>query len=65
MLINVFVEYLQHQAYVSFRRYCMEAETLPVDLHVVISDILQVNLKLCFFYWGVVDVWGGFRVQDM
>jgi ATP-dependent RNA helicase SUPV3L1/SUV3 len=33
--------YLQHQAYVSFRRYCLEAENLPVDLHVVISDILQ------------------------
>ncbi|XP_050292923.1 ATP-dependent RNA helicase SUV3 homolog, mitochondrial [Anthonomus grandis grandis] len=33
--------YLQHQAYVSFRRYCLEAETLPVDLHLVISDILQ------------------------
>ncbi|KAJ8959995.1 hypothetical protein NQ318_009431, partial [Aromia moschata] len=33
--------YLQHQAYVSFRRYCLEAQTLPVDLHVVISDILQ------------------------
>ncbi|XP_022916085.1 ATP-dependent RNA helicase SUV3 homolog, mitochondrial [Onthophagus taurus] len=33
--------YLQHQAYVSFRRYCLEAKNLPVDLHVVISDILQ------------------------
>ncbi|XP_019763255.2 ATP-dependent RNA helicase SUV3 homolog, mitochondrial-like isoform X2 [Dendroctonus ponderosae] len=33
--------YLQHQAYVSFRRYCLEANTLPVDLHVVVSDILQ------------------------
>lgn len=33
--------YLQHQAYVSFRRYCLEAEALPADLHVVISDILQ------------------------
>ncbi|KRT80084.1 hypothetical protein AMK59_8664 [Oryctes borbonicus] len=33
--------YLQHQTYVSFRRYCLEAKTLPVDLHVVISDILQ------------------------
>ncbi|KAL1491745.1 hypothetical protein ABEB36_012295 [Hypothenemus hampei] len=33
--------YLQHQAYVSFRRYCLEAATLPVDLHVVVSDILQ------------------------
>ncbi|XP_063227571.1 ATP-dependent RNA helicase SUV3 homolog, mitochondrial [Bacillus rossius redtenbacheri] len=33
--------YLLHQAYVSFRRYCLEAEVLPVDLHVVVSDILQ------------------------
>ncbi|KAG5884851.1 hypothetical protein JTB14_036087 [Gonioctena quinquepunctata] len=33
--------YLQHQAYVSFRRYCLEAQTLPVDVHVVFSDILQ------------------------
>lgn len=33
--------YLQHQAFISFRRYCLEAEALPVDLHVVISDILQ------------------------
>lgn len=36
-----FVDYLLHQAYISFRRYCLEAETLPADLHVVISDILQ------------------------
>ncbi|GJQ83874.1 hypothetical protein Trydic_g6752 [Trypoxylus dichotomus] len=33
--------YLQHQTYVSFRRYCLEAKTIPADLHVVISDILQ------------------------
>ncbi|KAK0163274.1 hypothetical protein PV327_006974 [Microctonus hyperodae] len=32
---------LQQQAFNSFRRYCLEAEILPVDLHVVISDILQ------------------------
>lgn len=36
-----FSDYLQHQAYISFRRFCLEANTLPVDLHVVISDILQ------------------------
>lgn len=24
-----------------FRKYCLNAETLPVDLHVVVSDILQ------------------------
>ncbi|XP_054261770.1 ATP-dependent RNA helicase SUV3 homolog, mitochondrial [Macrosteles quadrilineatus] len=33
--------YLQHQVYVSFRKYCLEAETLPADLHVVFSDIIQ------------------------
>lgn len=36
-----FSAYLQHQAYISFRKYCLEAEALPTDLHVVISDILQ------------------------
>lgn len=33
--------YLQHQAYISFRRFCLEADNLPADLHVVVSDILQ------------------------
>ncbi|XP_046413678.1 ATP-dependent RNA helicase SUV3 homolog, mitochondrial isoform X1 [Neodiprion fabricii] len=33
--------YLQHQTFISFRRYCLDAETLPADLHVVISDIMQ------------------------
>lgn len=32
---------LFHQAFISFRRYCMESEHLPVDLHVVFSDLLQ------------------------
>ncbi|CAN8025129.1 unnamed protein product [Ixodes persulcatus] len=31
---------LFHQAFVSFRRHCMESEQLPADLHVVFSDIL-------------------------
>lgn len=40
--MNIFIiDDLQQQAFNSFRRYCLEAETLPVDLHVVISDILQ------------------------
>lgn len=34
-------DYLLHQAYMGFRRYCLEVQNLPVDLHVVISDILQ------------------------
>ncbi|BET03407.1 ATP-dependent RNA helicase SUV3 [Nesidiocoris tenuis] len=33
--------YLQHQAYISFRRYCLECESLPVDIHIVVSDILK------------------------
>uniref|UniRef100_A0A1A9WC08 ATP-dependent RNA helicase SUV3 homolog, mitochondrial n=1 Tax=Glossina brevipalpis TaxID=37001 RepID=A0A1A9WC08_9MUSC len=33
--------YLQHQAFASFRRYCIESENLPVDLHIVFSDIIK------------------------
>lgn len=33
--------HLQGQAFMSFRQYCLETETLPVDLHIVLSDILQ------------------------
>lgn len=33
--------YLQQQAFSSFRRYCIECENLPVDLHITVSDILQ------------------------
>ncbi|XP_063993444.1 ATP-dependent RNA helicase SUV3 homolog, mitochondrial [Diachasmimorpha longicaudata] len=32
---------LQQQAFNNFRKYCLATDTLPVDLHVVISDILQ------------------------
>lgn len=34
-------DHLQSQVYVSFKKYCLEGETLPADLHVVFSDILQ------------------------
>jgi len=37
----VVVDRLFHQAYVGFRRFCVESENLPVDLHIVLSDILQ------------------------
>uniref|UniRef100_A0A1B6MUP0 ATP-dependent RNA helicase SUV3 homolog, mitochondrial n=1 Tax=Graphocephala atropunctata TaxID=36148 RepID=A0A1B6MUP0_9HEMI len=33
--------YIQHQVYMSFRKFCLETESLPADLHVVFSDILQ------------------------
>lgn len=33
--------FLQQQAFASFRRYCIEAENLPADLHIIVSDILQ------------------------
>ncbi|XP_049280117.1 ATP-dependent RNA helicase SUV3 homolog, mitochondrial [Anopheles funestus] len=32
---------LQQQAFISFRKYCLETDALPADLHVVLSDILQ------------------------
>ncbi|XP_046562779.1 ATP-dependent RNA helicase SUPV3L1, mitochondrial-like [Haliotis rubra] len=32
---------LFHTSYVSFRGFCVESETLPVDLHIVFSDISQ------------------------
>ena len=37
----MFTDYLQRQAYESFRQYCLQTATLPVDLHVILSDILQ------------------------
>lgn len=33
--------YLQHQTYLSFRKFCLESECLPADLHIVIHDILK------------------------
>ncbi|XP_054720822.1 ATP-dependent RNA helicase SUV3 homolog, mitochondrial-like [Uloborus diversus] len=32
---------LFHRAAISFRKFCIESECLPVDLHIVFSDILQ------------------------
>lgn len=34
---------LLHQAFLSFRRHCLEHD-LPPDLHIIISDILQGNI---------------------
>ena len=36
-----FSDYLFHQAFISFRRFCLESETLPVDLHIIFSDIIN------------------------
>ncbi|KAF2902033.1 hypothetical protein ILUMI_04132 [Ignelater luminosus] len=41
LMENGLDNYIQHRAYVDFRKYCLNAQTLPVDLHVVVSDILQ------------------------
>jgi len=32
---------LYSKAYISFRKFCVESTQLPVDLHIVLSDILQ------------------------
>ncbi|XP_021954833.1 ATP-dependent RNA helicase SUV3 homolog, mitochondrial isoform X2 [Folsomia candida] len=34
------VNYLFHQAFISFRKYCLENESLPVDLHIIFSDVI-------------------------
>ncbi|XP_051159009.1 ATP-dependent RNA helicase SUV3 homolog, mitochondrial [Leptopilina boulardi] len=34
-------EYLQNQVHDHFKKYCLQTNTLPVDLHVILSDILQ------------------------
>jgi len=41
VVVTVVVDRLFHQAYVGFRRFCVESENLPADLHIVLSDILQ------------------------
>lgn len=33
--------YLQQQAFGSFRRFCIEAENLPADVHIIFSDIMH------------------------
>ncbi|KAG0711024.1 ATP-dependent RNA helicase SUV3, mitochondrial [Chionoecetes opilio] len=33
--------YLYQQTFISFRKFCLESESLPVDLHIIISDIIQ------------------------
>lgn len=32
---------MQRQAFIKFREYCIQSQSLPVDLHVTLSDILQ------------------------
>lgn len=32
--------YIYHQTYLSFRKFCLEIDKLPVDLHVTFSDII-------------------------
>ncbi|XP_076066890.1 suv3 RNA helicase [Oratosquilla oratoria] len=33
--------YLYQQSFISFRKFCLECESLPVELHITFSDILQ------------------------
>jgi len=40
-LLVIVLDRLFHQAFVGFRRFCVESENLPADLHIVMSDILQ------------------------
>ncbi len=46
-------DYIFHQTYLSFRRFCLDANNLPVDLHITLSDIIagasHVDSLLPFF----------------
>ncbi|KAF2361403.1 Helicase C-terminal [Trinorchestia longiramus] len=33
--------YLFQQAFISFRKHCVESESLPTDLHILLSDIIK------------------------
>ncbi len=34
-------DYIYHQAFISFRKFCLDVKSLPTDLYVLISDVLQ------------------------
>nr|CAG4646846.1 EOG090X01V1 [Megafenestra aurita]SVE92244.1 EOG090X01V1 [Megafenestra aurita] len=38
-LENGIDNHIYHQTYLSFRRFCLDGENLPVDLHITLSDI--------------------------
>ena len=47
---------LFHQAFVEFRKFCLESEGLPVDLHIIFADILQ-NAGKSGQYCVTVSAW--------
>ena len=38
---SFFADYLFHQAFISFRKLCLEAENLPSEVHIIFSDVIQ------------------------
>jgi hypothetical protein len=34
-------DYLYHQAYISFRKYCLDVKHLPTELYILFSDVLK------------------------
>eukprot|EP00095_Tigriopus_kingsejongensis_P000643 maker-scaffold552_size138156-snap-gene-0.24 protein:Tk00643 transcript:maker-scaffold552_size138156-snap-gene-0.24-mRNA-1 annotation:"hypothetical protein D910_00282" len=34
-------DYLYHQAYISFRKFCLDVQLLPTDLYILFGDVLQ------------------------
>lgn len=39
-ILFILLAYLFHQAFISFRKYCLENDSLPVDLHIIFSDVI-------------------------
>jgi hypothetical protein len=40
---------LFQDAYVSFRKFCIQSTVLPVDLHIVLSDIISESGTIFYF----------------
>ena len=34
------LDYIYHQTYLSFRRFCLDGDKLPFDLHITLSDVI-------------------------
>jgi hypothetical protein len=54
----VIVDQLFHKAFLSFRRFCCEIDNLPVDLHIIMSDIINgagmLSWKPIYYIKGII-----------
>lgn len=52
-MLHAVSDYVYHQTFLSFRRFCLDSKNLPADLHITLSDIIaganHVDSLLPFF----------------